>query len=87
MPLYDVKCRQCGKEFEAFAKIAEREDVVCECKGRTTILITTHNNFETWLLGTWQDLPDGPDGKPIKIQSRRHLKEVCRQYGVIPQNL
>lgn len=31
MPFYDLKCKKCGEEFNAMAKISEREKKLIKC--------------------------------------------------------
>ena len=31
MPFYDLKCRQCGEEFNIMAKMSEREQKLVKC--------------------------------------------------------
>jgi len=31
MPFYDLKCRQCGNEFNAMAKMSDREQKLIKC--------------------------------------------------------
>ena len=41
MPRYDLECKECGKVFEADAKIDDRYTIRCpECDGETEVLIT-----------------------------------------------
>jgi len=41
MPIYEYKCRKCGKQFEAFQGITEPELKSCKfCKGRVHKLVS-----------------------------------------------
>ena len=77
MPLYDVKCTTCGKEFEAFAKIADREAIKCSCGGPTVIqLCPWHSDWFKPFVS--EDF----NGSPIEVKSKSHYKSLCRQHGV-----
>jgi len=79
MPLYEVKCNECGKEFEAFAKIADRQQIKCvHCNGHTTILISAPHRDSRYPF--WHEHLD--PFKPILVKSRSHFKQLCKQYNV-----
>ena len=41
MPIYEYKCRKCGKQFEAFQGITEPELKICKfCKGKVHKLVS-----------------------------------------------
>lgn len=41
MPIYEYKCRKCGRQFEAFQGITEPELKNCKfCKGRVSKLVS-----------------------------------------------
>ena len=41
MPIYEYKCRKCGKQFEAFQGIADPELKSCKfCKGKVNKLVS-----------------------------------------------
>jgi len=41
MPIYEYKCRKCGKQFEAFQGITEPELKSCKfCKGKVNKLVS-----------------------------------------------
>ena len=62
MPLYEYKCVQCGNEFEAQNKIADRETSQCpECGGQGQQETRTMTAFE--LKG------EGWPGKKMKSYS------------------
>ena len=70
MPLYQVKCHKCSKEFEKFAKVDDRNDIKCECGGETNILIQpiVSHIFKPFFHPNL-------DKKPVYIKSKKHLKE------------
>jgi putative FmdB family regulatory protein len=77
VPLYDVKCTQCNKEFEAFARIADRTAIRCECEGSTTIQMSPPH--DDWFHPfTSEDFT----GEPIEVKSKSHYKDLCRRHGV-----
>lgn len=49
MPLYDYQCPKCGAEFEAFARIADRDTMRCSTCGKLATRLITGGSF--MLLG------------------------------------
>jgi len=83
MPLYDVKCTACGKEFEHFCRINEINNITCSCGGKCKTLITNHRN-QDWFKPHWNP---NFDIHPIYVKSRKHMKELCDKYGMISHAL
>jgi len=78
LPLYEVKCNECKKEFDAFAKIANRQQIKCDCGGNTTILISSSHHERRYPF--WNEHLD-PD-KSILVKSKEHYRQLCKQYKV-----
>jgi len=70
VPLYQLKCNKCSKEFEEFSRVDDRNDIKCECGGETSILIqpVVSHIFEPFFHPNL-------DKKPVFIKSKKHLKE------------
>lgn len=81
MPLYDVKCQICNKEFEHFCSIKEIETIVCNCGGRAKVLIT-NTKSQDWFKPHWNP---NFDLEPVYIKSRNHYKQLCREKGLTPR--
>jgi putative FmdB family regulatory protein len=77
VPLYDVKCTECNKEFDAFAKIADRLDIKCSCGGPTEILLSSPHSdwFKPFVSEDFT-------GEPIEVRSKNHYRSLCKQHGV-----
>jgi putative FmdB family regulatory protein len=80
MPLYDFKCLSCGKEFESFKKVAEKDLQRCEeqdCRGKTKTLITQNGGFR-YEDGYDSDLGENITGpaQRAKIMKDRGLEVV-----------
>ena len=85
MPRYDYKCVKCEREFEAYAKIADRLDVKCineNCGGATKILIS-RPNLAIFMEGWYEDISD----RPIYIQTPQQLREACDNNGAYSRYL
>ena len=71
MPIYKYQCNKCGKEIEAFHKVADRYNQKCpECKHDMQIVIqpiTSHIFKPFWHPNL--------DKKPVFIKSKKHLKD------------
>jgi putative FmdB family regulatory protein len=79
MPLYDVQCLECKKEFEAFSLIEERTRIKCKCGGSCKILITNFKS-EHWFKPHWN--PNFRSDKPVYVRSLNHYKQLCKKHGV-----
>lgn len=85
MPNYDMKCNKCGKEFEAFAHIEDRNDIKCRCGGSTKILIKTlkHIAIHIWI----PYLEENIKHQPVMVESKQHLKKLCKENDVVAHRL
>jgi len=84
MPLYDYECEGCGHRFEEFRRIKERYDIICPKCRRDTVKILLTTTARDWFRpGWWEDF----DVKPIYVETKGQLKELCKQYGVYSRAL
>ncbi len=83
MPLYDYRCKKCRFEFESFNKIENRLNQKCpKCKSTCNLLITGVK--KDWFRpGYWEDFSE----EPIYVESKQHLKNLCKKYGVYSRAL
>ena len=77
MPLYDATCRACGKTFEHFAKMDDRE-VPCECGGTAARILTARYYAHSDL----DFVTDNITGEPERIDSRVKLRRLLKENGV-----
>lgn len=87
MPLYDFKCKKCGKVFENFCCINEVETFTIksrcpDCKGKVDRLIGGVKK-DWFKVFTSEDF----DGTPIEVTSKRHLRELCKKHKVYSRAL
>ena len=83
MPLYDMRCKTCGMEFEHLCKIAEMQLARCpECDSPAKALISPPKR--DWFRPHWNE---HFDEKPIFVKSKRHMKELCLKYDVTSRAL
>ncbi len=71
MPSYDFECLNCKLNFEDFATVSNKDNIICpNCKGKTKTLITQHGfqYYEGW-DDTLQTYLTGP------AQRRKFMKE------------
>ena len=73
MPIYEYKCKECGKEFEAIQKISDPPLSNCEfCSGEVTKLIsqcTFHLKGTGWYATDYAGKSGGTDQKPREMES------------------
>ena len=77
MPLYQVQCKKCSKEFEEFSKVDDRNDIKCECSGETNILIQpiVSHIFKPFFHPNLTS-------KPVWVESKEHLKQLDKKYNM-----
>lgn len=87
MPTYHLKCSLCGKVFDEFAKIDDRNDIKCECGGSTKWVPTAFN---------YQSIMFGRENKPlvlehmtevgepnVEVTTKQQLREACKEHNCI----
>ena len=76
MPFYDLECETCG-EFEEFAKIADRNKIVCpECNTQATLLVSgAFIKGDPTTIGALAD-------KNTKKMGRYEIEDRRRREGV-----
>ncbi len=85
MPLYDMKCDSCGKEFEHFCRIDDRENVRCNCGGRGIVILTNYRSKD-WFPTDGFYHPNF-DIEPVHVKSKKHFKELCKHYNMTSRAL
>lgn len=79
--MYDFKCLKCNNEFEDYAKIDDREDVLCpKCQGFTQVLIT-QGKAKDWFH------PHYNEGLEEFVTSKKHYKQLCLKHNVTSRAL
>lgn len=80
MPMYEAKCRHCGKQETYFASIANRNETpeCCRFARMERIISMPMVNFD---IAPWQSFESPADGKIIT--SRSELKENLARNGKI----
>ena len=81
MPRYDYQCEKCGRKWESFHSIDERDNEKC-CGKEATRLITM-GAVDIWKPMWYNDICE----EPIYIESKRQLKEECKKHDVIAARL
>ena len=84
MPQYSYICDDCGFAFVGFASVANRHRLRCpECRGKPHIDIAAQGRtIGVTADGVWPKTMKEFDGTPIEVRSRKHLKELCKVYGM-----
>jgi len=76
MPIYDFQC-PCGKVEEHYAGMDETERK-CAC-GATQKRIISSRYF---IHPDLDYVTDNITGEPVRVKSRKHLKQLCEEHGV-----
>lgn len=78
MILFDYECPHCRKTEEKLVGNAD-EPVTCGCGTRMKKLISTRGGGIDWFKPgmVFEDIAS----KPIKVESKKHLKDVCEKHG------
>ena len=82
MPVYQYKCKTCNKVFDAYATIEDRYKVKCNCGGDVEIMIVTRS-AHVW-KPYWEE---NITHQPVLVESKKHLKELCKKHDVIAHRL
>jgi len=84
LPRYQVRCPKCKKEWEAYAPVAERNNIRCETCGE---LVERQEVYQfaahIWKPQWFEHL----DTKPIYIESKKQLKREAEKRGLIAVGL
>jgi len=81
MPIYEYKCRKCGKQFEAFQGITDPELTSCKfCKGKVNKLVS----MSSFALkgGGWYATDYGGKKAPAKAagsKAENYVKSINEQ--------
>ena len=77
MPMYDYECKNCGKDFEMFAKIADRKKVKSPCCNSAGEQLITGTSYHPFPEGFWEHIAN----EPIYVNDKPHLKRLCEEHG------
>ena len=78
MPLYQYQCLQCNYEEEARNRVDERADHLCsKCGSQSKIKFAPFNP-----IVFQEQVFEHLDVNPVRVSSRRQLKEECKRRGV-----
>ena len=80
MPIYQVKCTKCDKQFEEFAHIENRHNIKCKCDGDTKILIKSRKNIGIQIWKPYWE--ENITQQPVLVESKQHLKKLCDENDV-----
>ena len=80
MPNYVVKCKECGKKFEAFASIKDMDDIKCDCGGNIEHIIVPGSvvGIHVWI----PYLEENITHQPVMVNSKKHLKQLCKEHNL-----
>ena len=87
MPIYRVKCNNCGKVFDAYSSIKNRHNIKCECGGDTKWVPTACH---------YQSIMFGKENKPlvlehmtdidepnVEVTTKQQLRQACKEHNCI----
>ena len=78
MPIYDYRCKECNKEFEELATIAQRNLVKSPCcDSSTMIVIKSGASYHRFPEGMFEHITENP----IWVNDKPHLKQLCKEHG------
>jgi putative FmdB family regulatory protein len=89
MPIYEYKCRKCGKQFEAFQGITDPELKSCKfCKGKVTKLVSMTSfalKGSGWYATDYggkksKSAAISPQAKDTALQAENYVKSVNEQH-------
>jgi putative FmdB family regulatory protein len=72
MPIYEYKCKKCGRQFEAFQGITDPELKSCKfCKGKVQKLVSLSSfslKGSGWYVTDYKGKKPGTTAKPKKTE-------------------
>ena len=85
MPNYQYRCKKCGKEFEEFQHIEDRNNAKCECGSDVELLIKPGRSpaIHIW-TPYWEE---NITHQPVLVESKQHLKDLCKEHNLIARRL
>lgn len=78
MPLYDMKCRECGVTREVLCKIQDVPGQYCDCGGKLDVVITKAPALDWFRPFVTEDFDD----TPIHVETKQQLKDLCIKHDV-----
>jgi len=85
MPLYHMKCKECGEVFDAYARIDDRHEIKCSCGGDGIIWFGGIKSFANHIWRPY--IEENICHQPVMVESKQHLKKLCKENDVIAHRL
>ena len=85
MPNYNVKCKRCDKEFVAFTRIEDRNDIKCDCGGSTKLVVKPGSGVAVHIWRPY--LEENITHQPVMVNSKQHLKDLCKKHDCVAHRL
>lgn len=76
--IYEYSCEICGRIFEEFKSIEQRNNVFC-CKRRAVKIISLPNTTKD---KAYEFTTEMFDGKPIEVRSKEQFKRMLKKHGI-----
>lgn len=85
MPIYHVKCKECGSVFDEYSTVDNRYKIKCICGGDGIIWFGGLKGFanQIW-IEYWEE---NITHQPVLVESKQHLKKLCKEHGVVAHRL
>ncbi len=85
MPTYHIKCKKCGKVFDEYSTIDNRYKIKCMC-GSTGVM--WFGGLKRFAAHIWIPyLEENIKHQPVMIESKQHLKKLCKDNDVVAHRL
>ena len=86
-----MRCKKCGKEFKVFEWGENVDNVKCECGGDAIEVPEYPNKSKVYSSGgvlIWKPYwEENITHQPVLVESKKHLKELCKKHDVIAHRL
>jgi len=86
--VYRVKCQQCGKIFDEYAKVNGMNKIKCKCGGSTKWVPTTCN-YQSVMFGkenkplVLEHMTEVDDPNTVKVTTKSQLRRACEEHNCI----
>jgi hypothetical protein len=85
MPIYHLKCNWCDKIFDAYSRIEDIDKIRCECGGDAIVWFGGLKQVGVLIWRPYWE--ENITHQPVLVESKKHLKELCKKHNVIAHRL